>query len=107
MLIEKKSWGALKDLWVPHDIRDAVIDFVNYWSERTDIPAIKFIVCLGIVPSKFYDWKRRYGKVNGHNSWIPRDSWLEDWGKLNVFQRSHYFLCSSFFGRNNKNKTPS
>jgi hypothetical protein len=33
---------------------------------------------LGITQSKFYDWRKRYGKVNEHNSWIPRDRWLED-----------------------------
>lgn len=31
--------------------------------------------------SKFYDWRKRYGKVNEHNHWIPRDYWLEDWEK--------------------------
>ena len=31
--------------------------------------------------SKFYDWRKRYGKVNEHNGWIPRDWWLEDWEK--------------------------
>lgn len=31
--------------------------------------------------SKFYDWIHRYGKVNEHNGWIPRDHWLEDWEK--------------------------
>ena len=31
--------------------------------------------------SKFYDWKGRYGRVNEHNHWIPRDFWLEDWEK--------------------------
>jgi putative transposase len=36
---------------------------------------------LGITQSKFYDWRKRYGKVNEHNGWIPRDWWLEDWGK--------------------------
>ena len=29
--------------------------------------------------SKFYDWRKRYGKVNEHNAWIPRDHWVEDW----------------------------
>jgi transposase InsO family protein len=29
-------------------------------------------------PSKFYDWKSRYGLVNEHNAWIPRDHWLTD-----------------------------
>jgi putative transposase len=25
------------------------------------------------------DWRERYGKVNEHNGWVPRDFWLEDW----------------------------
>jgi putative transposase len=36
---------------------------------------------VGISQSKFYDWRQRYGKVNEHNGWIPRDWWLEDWEK--------------------------
>ena len=27
--------------------------------------------------SKWHSWKQRYGKVNEHNAWIPRDHWLE------------------------------
>lgn len=68
-------------VWVPHDIRDQLVDFVRYWSMRSDILAGRFIRWLGISASKFYDWKARYGRVNEHNSWIPRDSWLEDWEK--------------------------
>ena len=34
-----------------------------------------------IAPSKYYDWKKRYGKVNEHNAWIPRDFWVEGWEK--------------------------
>jgi putative transposase len=65
-------------LWVPHDIRDNIVDYVRYWSLKTGIAAICFIDWLGIIPSKFYDWKTRYGKINEHNAWIPRDFWLED-----------------------------
>ena len=68
-------------MWVPHDIRDQLVDFVRYWSQLGEILAIRFIRWLGIAASKFYDWKARYGKVNEHNSWIPRDFWLEDWEK--------------------------
>ena len=68
-------------MWVPHDTRDAVVDFVNYWSERSGIYASQFIRWLEIAPSKFYDWKKSYGRVNEHNAWIPRDFWLEDWEK--------------------------
>ena len=31
--------------------------------------------------SKFYDWRERYGRVNEHNGWVPRDFWLEAWEK--------------------------
>jgi putative transposase len=76
-------------MWVPHDTRDAVVDFVNRWSAKTGIPAAAFIVWLAIVPSKFYDWKGRYGKINEHNSWIPRDFWLEDWEKQAIIAYFH------------------
>ena len=55
------------------------MDFVRHWAEKTSIPAMKLIRWLGLAPSKFYDWKSRYGKINLHNRWIPRDTWLEAW----------------------------
>ena len=39
--------------------------------------------------SKFYDWKTRYGKVNEHNAWIPRDHWLEEWEKEAIIDFHH------------------
>src|SRR5438128_237606 len=32
-------------------------------------------------PASFMDWRQRYGCVNEHNGWIPRDFWLELWEK--------------------------
>ena len=64
--------------WVPHDTRDAVVDYVRQWNERTEIPAGQLLVWLGIGASKFHDWRKRYGKVNEHNGWIPRDWWLTE-----------------------------
>ncbi len=55
-----------------------MIDFVNRWAEKVELPAGRFVGWLGISSSKFYDWKNRYGKVNEHNAWIPRDHWLEE-----------------------------
>jgi len=57
------------------------VDFVRCWSEKTEIGIGRFIVWLGIATSKFYSWRDRYGKVNEHNGWIPRDFWLEKWEK--------------------------
>lgn len=61
------------------DVRDSIVDFIHIWSEKTEIPAARFLTWIGLAVSTFHDWKRRYGKVNLHNSWIPRDFWLEDW----------------------------
>ena len=69
-----------------HDIRDKVVDFVNYWSETSGISISKFILWLSISSSKFYSWRSRYGRVNEHNSWIPRDFWLEDWEKEAIIE---------------------
>jgi transposase InsO family protein len=69
----------LKGEWTPHDTRDAVVDFVNIWPDKTAIPATRFIRWLVLAQSKFYDWRQRYGRANEHNGLIPRDFWLEPW----------------------------
>ena len=63
------------------DLRDEVIDYVRKWSEKTALPATGLVDKLGIGRSKYYSWRQRYGKVNEHNAWIPRDHWLEGWEK--------------------------
>src|SRR3954453_18776662 len=78
---KKRHWGTLTGIWVPHDTRDQIVDFVRRWSDKTEIGAGRFIRWLDVAASKFYDWRERYGKVNEHNGWVPRDFWLEDWGK--------------------------
>jgi putative transposase len=78
---------------VPHDCRDALVDFVRSWSDKTEIPVSRFVRWIGIGASKFYDWKSRFGKVNEHNAWVPRDHWLTDDEKerICVFARQHPF----------------
>jgi len=76
---------------VPHDTRDQVVDFVRAWSDQTEIPLARFMPWVGIGTSKFYDWKQRFGKVNEHNAWVPRDHWLtaEENERICVFARGH------------------
>jgi hypothetical protein len=66
-----------------------VVDFVRRWSEKTEIGVGRFIAWLGIAFSKFYQWQQRYGRVNEHNAWIPRDFWLESWEKEAIIQFHH------------------
>ncbi len=52
-------------MWVPHDVRDQIVDFVRRWSEASETGAGRF-VGWGVTASKFYDWRQRYGSVNEH-----------------------------------------
>ncbi|HOK95169.1 MAG TPA: DDE-type integrase/transposase/recombinase [Anaerohalosphaeraceae bacterium] len=52
------------------------MDYVRKWSDKTEIAATAMVNWIGITRSKFYDWQSRYGRVNEHNGWIPRDFWL-------------------------------
>jgi putative transposase len=56
-----------------------VVDYVERWTERTELPKTRLIGWLGVGSSKFYQWQDRYGLANEHNGQVPRDFWLEDW----------------------------
>ena len=75
--------------WVEPDVRDEVIDYVRYYSDKTEIAAGDFIRRIGIARSKYYNWKHRYGKVNEHNAWIPRDFWLTDFERQAIIKYYH------------------
>jgi putative transposase len=62
-------------------VRDEVIDYVRTWADKTELHAKTLVAWIGIPRSKYYQWKDRYGQVNEHNAWVPRDHWLEDWEK--------------------------
>lgn len=49
---------------------------MHYYSDKTEIATGDFIGRIGIARSKYYDWQKRYGRVNEHNGWVPRDFWL-------------------------------
>jgi len=51
---------------------------VRELTNKTELPQQRVVGWLGIARGKFYDWKKRYGKVNEHNGWVPRDHWLEE-----------------------------
>jgi len=54
---------------------------VRTWADKTELHAKTLVGRIGIPRSKYYQWKDRYGQVNEHNAWAPRDHWLEDWEK--------------------------
>jgi hypothetical protein len=66
-------------VWVLHETRDAAVDYVRHWRERSDIPAKQILCWMQVPEGTYYSWRQRYGQVNEHNGWIPRDHWLEEW----------------------------
>jgi putative transposase len=99
----------LKSLWVPPDTRDAIVDFLNYWASRTELSISQLVCSLGVSRSKWYQWGKHYGKINEHNSLLPRDHWLEKWerdaiidyfskhqqDKINGYRRLTYMMLDS------------
>jgi putative transposase len=73
-----------------------VVDYVRRWNERAEIAVGTLVLWLGITLSKFHDWRRRYGKVNEHNAWVPRDWWLEDWEKQAIIRFSFEYPLEGY-----------
>ena len=67
------------------------MDFVRAWGGKTEIPDCRFLRWIELGTSKFHDWRKRYGKVNEHNDWVPRDHWLteEEKRKIIAFAYEH------------------
>jgi putative transposase len=67
------------------------VDFVRAWGDKTEIAVGCFLGWIDLGTSKFYDWKERYGKVNEHNAWVPRDHWLteDEKRKISAFAYDH------------------
>src|ERR1700730_9404122 len=68
---KKGGWRTLTGVWVPHDMRDQIVDFVRCWSEKTEISAGRFIHWLGVRASKFYDWPERLGASTNITAGFP------------------------------------
>ena len=54
------------------------------WSKKTGISIERLLELLDVDVGKYYDWRKRYGQVNRHNGWVPRDFWLRDWEKQRI-----------------------
>jgi putative transposase len=57
------------------------VDFIRTWTDKTGLTIDRLLQWLDLSTGKYYDWRQRYGQTNQHNSWVPRDFWLEEWEK--------------------------
>ena len=65
--------------WVKPEVREAVVELVDYGITRVGMPLKRLLRWLGLAPGKYYDWKRRQGQPNRHNGQIPSRHWLQPW----------------------------
>ena len=59
-------------MWVEPDIRDIMIDYIDYIAHKSELSYQRLIRMLGITRSRFYDWQRRRGIENKHNGKLRR-----------------------------------
>ena len=59
-------------------MRDEVVDFVRYWSARTQLPQKQLLHWLSMSTSTFYSWKERYNQPNRHGGQVPKCHWIAD-----------------------------
>ena len=55
---------------------------MNYLQElkcRTGVPLGILLKTVGLSWARYYDWQKRFGQPNRHNSETPRSFWLEPW----------------------------
>lgn len=74
-----------------------MIDFIHKCGgERSGLSRLQIVGWLGIARSKFYDWRARYGKANEHNSWIPRDHWIDGWERDEIVKFAREFPLEGY-----------
>lgn len=56
----------------------------------------RLIGWLGVGASKYHDWRQRYGRVNEHNAWIPRDAWLDESEKKAIMDFHHQYPLEGY-----------
>jgi len=45
----------LKGRWIPHDTRDALVDFVKRWSSKAELAINRLVRWIGITMSKYVE----------------------------------------------------
>lgn len=73
------------------DVRDAVIDFINRWSQQTELAVDRLLAWLELPAGKFYRWKKSYGMVREGPRVVPRDHWIlpEEQAAIIEFHDAH------------------
>lgn len=81
----------MKNKWVAPDIRDDILTTLQELNEKGNVPFGILLKSAGLSWARYYDWKKRFGKPNQHNSETPRSFWLEPWEQKTIidYKKSH------------------
>lgn len=79
-------------------MRDAVVDFIRRWSEKTGLSIERLLGWLELSVGKFYDWGQRYGQTNQHNGRVPRDFWLQGSEKQAILDFQELYPLEGYGG---------
>jgi transposase InsO family protein len=55
--------------------RNAVVEFVGHWSQRTGLAVKRLLKWLDLPGGKYHAWRARQGQRNGHTGAQPRHFW--------------------------------
>lgn len=92
--LKKELGGTPKQRWVPHEIRDKVVDTIRTWPEKTD-SVLKDSVLKDILgwaelhSSTFNNGTRSYGRADELSAKVPRDRWLTEDEKQAIIRFHH------------------
>ncbi len=81
----------MKGEWVPQELRDEVVEFVQYWQQRAGLKVSQLLSWLELSSSKYYNWQKRQGQANQHNGQIPKHHWLlaTEKSTIEAYAREH------------------
>ena len=58
------------------ELRDEIVSFLTYWHQRGELALSQLIAWAGLSRNRFYDWQKRFGKPNEHNTALPKKHWI-------------------------------
>jgi putative transposase len=67
-------------------LRDEIVDFVEHWHQRGELPKSQLVAWCGLSRNRFYDWCRRHNQPNEHNAPIPKRHWILDWERQAIIR---------------------
>jgi len=81
----------MKGEWVTQEVRDEVVEFVQYWQQRAGLQVNQILSWLELSSSKYYNWQKRQGQANQHNGQVPKHHWLlvEEKSAIEAYARQH------------------